>query len=57
MFEWVGWVLEEPGVADNEKFDMIAPTIVRPRLREVNDNIPPEKKQVRRFLAFNLKEY
>jgi len=47
MFEWVGWTLEEPGVADNEKFDILAPTIVRPK-REVNDNIPEGTKQVSR---------
>lgn len=39
MFEWTEWSLEEPGVADNEKFDKIAPTIVRPKQREVNDNL------------------
>ncbi|CAG7720248.1 unnamed protein product, partial [Allacma fusca] len=29
MFEWTEWSLEEPGVADNEKFDMVTPTVVR----------------------------
>ncbi|ODM97522.1 putative cation-transporting ATPase 13A3, partial [Orchesella cincta] len=45
MFEWTGWELEEPGVADNEKYDMVTPTIVRPGTAEVNDNVPSTKSR------------
>ncbi len=38
MLEWTEWTLEEFG-ADNEKFDKIAPTVVRPKQAEVNDNL------------------
>lgn len=30
MFEATGWVLEEPDVDDENKFDLLAPTVVRP---------------------------
>lgn len=30
MFEATGWVLEEPDVEDETKFDLLAPTVVRP---------------------------
>ncbi|GLG93617.1 Cation-transporting ATPase [Gryllus bimaculatus] len=30
MFESTGWILEEPEVNDNSKFDMIFPTVVKP---------------------------
>ena len=30
MFESTGWLLEEPEVNDNSKFDMIFPTVVKP---------------------------
>jgi hypothetical protein len=30
MFESTGWLLEEPEVSDNSKFDMIFPTVVKP---------------------------
>ncbi len=43
MFEWTDWLLEEPGVADNEKFDMVTPTVVRPPPVEVNDNVTSGK--------------
>jgi hypothetical protein len=29
MFEATGWKLEEPEVADQEKYDLIVPTIVK----------------------------
>ncbi|CAL8110548.1 unnamed protein product [Orchesella dallaii] len=45
MFEWTGWELEEPGVADNEKYDMVTPTVVRPGTAEVNDNVPSTKSR------------
>lgn len=34
MFEATGWVLEEPDVDDEEKFDLLAPTVVRPPKRK-----------------------
>lgn len=30
MFESTGWILEEPEVADHNKFDLLVPTVVRP---------------------------
>jgi cation-transporting ATPase 13A3/4/5 len=30
MFESTGWLLEEPNVSDDTKFDLISPTVVRP---------------------------
>lgn len=30
MFESTGWILEEPKVPDNTKFDLLVPTVVRP---------------------------
>ncbi|XP_054268548.1 polyamine-transporting ATPase 13A3 [Macrosteles quadrilineatus] len=30
MFESTGWILEEPDVSDDTKFDLISPTVVRP---------------------------
>lgn len=30
MFEATGWVLEEPDVGDEQKFDLLAPTVVKP---------------------------
>lgn len=30
MFESTHWVLEEPNVSDDTKFDLVFPTIVRP---------------------------
>lgn len=30
MFESTGWLLEEPDVSDDTKFDLISPTVVRP---------------------------
>lgn len=42
MFEATGWVLEEPDVDDENKFDLLAPTVVRPpkskRLSPFNEN-------------------
>lgn len=34
MFEATGWVLEEPDVDDEKKFDLLAPTVVRPPRRK-----------------------
>lgn len=30
MFESTGWLLEEPDVSDDAKFDLISPTVVHP---------------------------
>lgn len=30
MFESTGWILEEPEVADTSKYDLLAPTVVKP---------------------------
>lgn len=30
MFEATDWILEEPDVSDETKFDLISPTVVRP---------------------------
>lgn len=34
MFEATGWILEEPDVDDENKFDLLAPTVVRPPKRK-----------------------
>lgn len=31
MFEATGWLLEEPQVADNNKYDLLVPTVVKPK--------------------------
>lgn len=31
MFESTGWSLEEPEVAETNKFDVLTPTVVRPK--------------------------
>lgn len=41
MFEATGWVLEEPDVDDENKFDLLAPTVVRPPRRK--RRTPPEE--------------
>jgi len=41
MFEATGWVLEEPDVDDENKFDLLAPTVVRPPRRK--RRTPPEQ--------------
>lgn len=38
MFESTGWILEEPGVKDTSKFDLLAPTIVKRNLSS-NDQV------------------
>ncbi|XP_075212316.1 polyamine-transporting ATPase anne boleyn isoform X2 [Lycorma delicatula] len=30
MFECTGWLLEEPNISENNKFDLISPTVVKP---------------------------
>lgn len=34
MFESTGWILEEPEVEDTSKYDLLAPTIVKPSYNE-----------------------
>lgn len=29
MFESTGWIMEEPKVPDNTKFDLLVPTVVK----------------------------
>jgi hypothetical protein len=48
MFEATGWKLEEPDVADQEKYDLIVPTIVksptgRGHDEEVSETVAMEK--------------
>lgn len=57
MFEWTDWLLEEPGVADNEKFDMVTPTVVRPPPAEVNDNVPSGKPRNVSYPVVNVQFY
>ncbi|KAK6639831.1 hypothetical protein RUM43_008106 [Polyplax serrata] len=40
MFESTDWILEEPDVSDNTKFEIVHPTVVRPKLQP--GNISPE---------------
>ncbi|CAG0923714.1 unnamed protein product, partial [Notodromas monacha] len=52
MFESTGWTLEEPQVADEAKYDMIIPTIVKPgsaqsTVTEVPDEVNANAKSLR----------
>lgn len=50
MFEATGWKLEEPEVADQEKYDLIVPTIVKPPSgRGHNEELPSEIALVHQF--------
>lgn len=45
MFESTRWTLEEPGLDDTNKFDMMVPSVVRPSAPDVvisNENIETE---------------
>lgn len=45
MFESTGWVLDEPGLDDTNKYDMMMPSIVRPSAPDVvisNENVETE---------------
>lgn len=48
MFECTGWVLEEPEVSDDTKFDLISPTVVRPP-KYLNEDRGQEIGIVRQF--------
>jgi hypothetical protein len=39
MFEASGWKLEEPEVADHEKYDLIVPTIVKSPAEQSHDDV------------------
>lgn len=46
MFESTKWILEEPEVDDNNKFDMIFPTVLKPPLIHVASDIPIDDLQI-----------
>nr|XP_027204749.1 probable cation-transporting ATPase 13A3 [Dermatophagoides pteronyssinus]XP_027204751.1 probable cation-transporting ATPase 13A3 [Dermatophagoides pteronyssinus] len=39
MFEATGWVLEEPEVNDSSKYDLLAPSVVRPKIDYENKEV------------------
>jgi hypothetical protein len=45
MFDWTGWTLEEPEVADSSKYDMMTPSVVRPRCID-EDDVSPQVKEL-----------
>ena len=55
----VGWELEEPGIADTSKFDMLMPTVVRPKagtsfdLNSTTDLQLPHEVGIIRQLTFS----
>lgn len=50
MFEFTGWILEEPNVSDTSKFSMLFPTIVKPPVaRKSEDEVELEIGIVRQF--------
>ncbi|PNF39528.1 hypothetical protein B7P43_G11110 [Cryptotermes secundus] len=49
MFEATGWKLEEPEVADQEKYDLIVPTIVKSPAGRGHDELPSEIALVHQF--------
>ncbi|KAJ1522556.1 hypothetical protein ONE63_001742 [Megalurothrips usitatus] len=49
MFESTNWLLEEPEIDDNSKFDLIFPTVVRPPSSNAADMAPLEIGIVRQF--------
>ncbi|XP_066257174.1 polyamine-transporting ATPase 13A3-like [Euwallacea similis] len=42
MFEFTKWELEEPGMNENTRFDMLAPTVVKPPKKQVRFKIEHE---------------
>lgn len=38
MFECTGWLLEEPNISENNKFDLISPTVVKPAKDSLKHN-------------------
>jgi hypothetical protein len=55
MFEATGWKLEEPEVADQEKYDLIVPTIVKSADGPGRDEEVSEKVPICAFLALICK--
>ncbi len=60
MFEATGWEIEEPGMEDSNKYDMLMPTVVRPKQQqgarraassgeEDSDDLPYEVGIIRQF--------
>ena len=39
MFDATEWILEEPQVSDTAKFDLLAPTVVKPKNKEVGPEV------------------
>lgn len=37
MFESTDWLLEEPDVSDNTKFEVVHPTVVRPKMSTISE--------------------
>lgn len=48
MFESTEWVLEEPDVNDNSKFDLVFPSIVKPK------NVPADAVKKKFYTVFYL---
>lgn len=46
MFESTKWVLEEPEVDDNNKFDMIFPTVLKPPVNHVSSDVDLDDLQI-----------
>lgn len=54
MFESADWILEEPDVSDNTKFEMVYPTVVKPKteqkplniLKDLGDEVFPEGTEI-----------
>lgn len=46
MFESTKWILEEPEVDDNNKFDMIFPTVLKPPKTDVNSHVYVDDLQI-----------
>lgn len=59
MFESTGWVLDEPGLDDTNKYDMMMPTVVRPEAPDIvtsNENVeiePPLEIGILRQFPFS----
>ncbi|XP_055354336.1 polyamine-transporting ATPase 13A3-like [Paramacrobiotus metropolitanus] len=49
MFKATGWTLEEPHTEDTSKFDLLVPTLVKPRKRHAEEEEPDEVGIVREF--------
>ena len=54
MFESTGWTLEEPGLDDTSRYDMMMPSVVRPPKPDLVTSNQNLEKQVRSYLVFML---